>query len=62
MSSSRKRTNREERFEDWPQDISIFEVQKTRKLPKGDLRSSVNVTGGEHRSQEKKMFLSKRAD
>ena len=59
MSSSRKRTNREERFEDWPQDISIFEVQKTRRIPKGDLRSSVSVTGGEHRSQEKKCFWAK---
>lgn len=59
MSSSRKRTNREERFEDWPQGISIFEVQKNQKNLKRRLRSSVSITGGEQRSQEKKCFRAK---
>ena len=62
MSSSRKRTNREERFEDWPQGIWTFEVQKNWKNPKRRLRGSVSVIGGEQRSQEKKVFQSKRAD
>lgn len=59
MSSSRKRTNRDERFEDWPQGIWTFEVQKNRKNPKRRLRGSVSIIGGEQRSQEKKCFRAK---